>query len=80
MTHPVRFLKAQPKFFTAALAGVLVWFLSPTGWRPSTRLLVALDCATGLYLTMAFVMMAGSSLDRIRHRAARQDEGQGYQA
>ena len=76
MTHPVRFLKAQPRFFTAALAGVLVWFLSPTGWRPSTRLLVAWDSATGLYLTMAFVMMAGSSIDRIRHRAAQQDEGQ----
>jgi uncharacterized membrane protein len=75
-TNPLRFLTAQPRFFTATFAGVLVWMLLAPGWRPSTRLLVAWDCATGLYLILALVMMARSSIDRIRYRAALQDEEQ----
>jgi uncharacterized membrane protein len=74
--NPVRLLQAQPRFFTAALAGALLWFLLPHGWRPSTRLLVAWDCATGLYLILAAVMMARSNIDQVRDRAALQDEGQ----
>jgi uncharacterized membrane protein len=58
------------------LAGGLLWLLLPHDWRPTTRLLVAWDCATGLYLMMALVMMARSNIDRIRCRAAFQDEGQ----
>ena len=75
-THPVKFLKAQPRFFTAALVGALVWIGLPWDWRASTRLLIAWDCATGLYLMLALVMMARSNIDRIRGRAALQDEGQ----
>jgi uncharacterized membrane protein len=74
--NPVRFLKAQPRFFTSALVGILLWFFLPHEWRRSARLLVAWDCATGLYLTLAVVMMARSSTERIRYRAALQDEGQ----
>jgi uncharacterized membrane protein len=74
--NPVRFLKAQPRFFTAALVSALLWLLLPRDWRASTRLLVAWDCATGLYLMLAVVMMARSNVDRIRYRAALQDEGQ----
>ena len=75
-TNPVRFLKAQPRFFIAVLVGGLLWLFLPRDWRASTRLLAAWDCATGLYLMMALVMMARSNLDRIRYRAALQDEGQ----
>lgn len=75
-TNPVRFFRAQPRFFTAVFVGALVSVLLPREWRASTRLLVAWDCATGLYLMMAIVMMARSSIDRIRYRAAMQDEGQ----
>jgi uncharacterized membrane protein len=74
--NPVRFLKAQPRFFTAALVGILLWFFLPQDWRRSARLLVAWDCAAGFYLTLAVVMMSRSSTDRIRYRAALQDEGQ----
>jgi uncharacterized membrane protein len=73
---PLRFLKAQPRFFTSAVAGVLIWSFLPHDWRRSTRLLVAWDCATGLYLILATVMMARSNLERVRNRAALQDEGQ----
>jgi uncharacterized membrane protein len=74
--NPVRFLRAQPRFFTAALVGALLWSWLPHDWRPSTRLLAAWDCATGLYLILAVVMMARSNIDQIRYRAALQDEGQ----
>jgi uncharacterized membrane protein len=74
--NPVMILKAQPRFFTAAALGVLLWILLPVQWLPSTRRLVACDSATGLYLMLAFVMMARSSIDRIRYRATMQDEGQ----
>ena len=53
---PLRFLKAQPRFFTSALAGALIWLFLPHDWRSSTRLLVAWDCATALYLILATVM------------------------
>jgi uncharacterized membrane protein len=75
-TNPVKFLKAQPRFLTAALAGVLVWLILPRHGRPSTQLLVAWDCATGLYLLMALIMMSRSNITKIRFRAAREDEGQ----
>jgi uncharacterized membrane protein len=74
--NPVGFLKAQPRFFSAALAGVLVWCVLPRDWRASTRLLVAWDCATGLYLILAAVMMSRSNMHRIRYRVALQDEKQ----
>jgi uncharacterized membrane protein len=69
-------LRAQPRFFSATLVGVLLWFLTPMGWRHSTRLLIAWDGATGLYLISALVMMARSNIETIRKRAALQDEGQ----
>ena len=74
-TNPVKLLKAQPRLLTAALVSALVWLFLPREWRASTRLLVAWDCATGLYLMLAMVMMARSNVDRIRHRAASKDEG-----
>jgi uncharacterized membrane protein len=74
--NPLKYLKAQPRFFTAVLVGALVWLLFSEGSRPSSRLLVAWDCATGLYLVLALLMMARSNIDRIRYRAALQDEEQ----
>ncbi|QEH35881.1 hypothetical protein OJF2_44380 [Aquisphaera giovannonii] len=76
MINPVRFLKAQPRFFTAVAVGAVLWFLLPHGWRGSTRLLVTWDCATGLYLVLAAVMMARSDIGSMRYRAEMQDEGQ----
>jgi uncharacterized membrane protein len=74
-TNPVRLLTAQPRLVTAAVASTLLWSQLPSTWPPSTRLLVAWDSGTALYLAMATVMMASSSIDRIRYRAALQDEG-----
>ncbi len=73
---PLRFFKARPRFFICALASALIWFYLPYDWRRSTRLLVAWDCATGLYLILATIMMARSNTEQVRYRAALQDEGQ----
>ena len=45
-------------------------------WRLATRLLVAWDIGVALYLVLVYEMMATSSIDRIRRRAAHEDEGQ----
>jgi uncharacterized membrane protein len=74
--NPVKFFRAQPRFFTASLVGAMLWLLLPRDWRASTRLLAAWDFATVLYLVMAIVMMARSGIDKIRARADMQDEGQ----
>ncbi len=76
MTNPLGFLRAQPRFFTAVLAGLLLEFLFPAAWPRSTRLLASWDGATALYLGWALVMMLRSNIDGIRHRAADEDEGQ----
>ena len=67
-------ITAQPRLVTSIVVGCLLWFVLPG--RPSTRALMAWDCATGLYLVLALTMMAGSNIDGIRDRAASQDEGQ----
>jgi uncharacterized membrane protein len=75
-TNPVRFLKTQPRFFTSALAGGLLWLFMPSYWRTSTRMLLSWDTSITLYMTMATVVMARSGIDKIRARAAIQDERQ----
>jgi uncharacterized membrane protein len=47
-----------------------------TNWKPATRFLVGWDIWVGLYLALAFHMMAGSDINRIRERAKQEDEGQ----
>jgi uncharacterized membrane protein len=74
-TNPLNLLRAQPRLFGAGAAGALLWVLLPRDWMPSTRVLVAWNCATGLYLALALAMMARSNIERIRYRAALQDEG-----
>ena len=65
---------AQPRLVTAVLVGGLLCLVLPG--RGTSRLLAAWDCATGLYLLLALSMMARSDIDKIRRRAALQDEGQ----
>src|SRR5580700_6884807 len=73
---PLRIVRARPRLFIAALIGVVVIALCPTGWRIATRLLVGWDVGVGLYLVLALRMMAGAQVRHIRLRAKLQDEGQ----
>jgi uncharacterized membrane protein len=67
-------IQAHSQLFAAVLIGGLLWLLLPHGWRPATRLLTAWDCTTGLFLTLALTMIARSNIDRIRSRAALQEQ------
>jgi uncharacterized membrane protein len=79
--HPVRavrIIRARPRLFLSAALGlitILLLFIAGYG-RASTRLLVGWDIAVGVYLILAFYLMARSDVHRIRRRAAIQDEGQ----
>ena len=75
-TKLIKPIKAQPRLITATLFGILLGLVLPRDWRLATRLLIAWDCSTGLYLVLALAMMARSNIDRIRVRAAGQDEAQ----
>ena len=73
MPSLIKPIKAQPRLVTSALFGGLLWLIFPG--RMSARLLSAWDCATALYLVLALAMMARSSIEKIRERAAEADEG-----
>ena len=75
---PLRIVRARPRLFASIAVGVVVTAALAvlTAWRPATRLLVGWDIGTALYLGLAFHLMAGSDIHRIRRNAALQDEGQ----
>ena len=74
---PLRVVRARPRLFFSGAFGVVVTVVLfvATSWRPATRLLVGWDIAIALYLVLAFEMMAGERIHKIRERAAGQDEG-----
>ena len=82
--HPIRRLPVirhahlRPRLAMSAAIGVavLLGLDALTSWRLATRLLVAWNIGSCLYLSMAWTMMFRSSLDRMRARARQQDEGE----
>jgi uncharacterized membrane protein len=74
----LRIVRARPRLFTCAAISVVGPILAGilTNWRLTTRLLTGWDIGIALYLALVFHMMRGSDIDRIRQRAAQQDEGQ----
>jgi uncharacterized membrane protein len=71
----LRIVRARPRLFLAAGLGLAAMTVLPADWRVATRSLTAWDIALGLYLVLAFRLMAKSDVTRIRRRAALQDEG-----
>src|SRR5215831_16533577 len=71
----IRIVRARPRLFTAGLLGLAVATFLPAEWRAATRSLVGWDVALTLYLGLAFRLMTNSDANRIRRRAALQDEG-----
>jgi uncharacterized membrane protein len=77
LPKPIRIMRARPRLFTCVAVGLLTFLaLMATDWRMASRVLIAWDVGVGLYLVLAFVMMANSGLHHIRRRARLQDEGQ----
>jgi uncharacterized membrane protein len=71
----VRAVRSRPRLFLAILLGVAAAAFLPAQWRLATRSLVAWDIAIGLYLVLAFRLMTNCDINRIKRRAAHQDEG-----
>ena len=71
---PIRFVRLHAKLDIGALVGLAVIALAPFALL-TTRLLVGWDIGIALYLTLIHATMARCDIDRIRARAAEQDEG-----
>lgn len=73
---PVRFYRLHGKLLIAALIGVLVVAaLHAIEMRPVARALAGWDATVAVYLTLTYAMMWRTQVERIRKRAAEQDEG-----
>jgi uncharacterized membrane protein len=75
---PVRIIFARPRLFLSILAGFAVGALLPlyvSELRGVTRFLVAWDFGVGLYLVLAFRMIARSGVREIHRQYLAQDEG-----
>lgn len=74
----LRIVSARPRLFLSILAGFAVGALLPlyvTELRSVTRFLVAWDFGVGLYLILAFWMIAHSGVTEIHRQSLAQDEG-----
>jgi len=74
----LRIVSARPRLFLSILAGFAVGALLPlyvTELRGVTRFLVAWDFGVGLYLVLAFWMIAHGGVREIHRQYLAQDEG-----
>jgi uncharacterized membrane protein len=74
----LRQVRARPRLFIATAVATLVGIVLPidVASHTVTRLLIAWNVGTCLYVLLAAVMMTRSSLNHMRHRAQLQDDGQ----
>lgn len=75
LIYMIRYLKLRPRLAIATAIGCALWFILPDYMHKTTHILVAWDTGVGLYLIMAMWMMLRSDTNKIRRRAAAQDEG-----
>lgn len=74
-SKPMRILYGHLKLFIAALAGLLLLPFLTDNWRVATRLLVAWDFASFVYLFGAVIVIRRFDLHRVQVRAEETDEG-----
>lgn len=72
----IRHFIARPRLTFCGLLGIALLIALPHHWRVPTRLLVAWDAGSGLYILLACWMMFRSDSKQISRRAASEDEGQ----
>jgi len=71
----IHHIKARPRLMIATIIGIVLWFFLPDHLRQATRFLIAWDTATIIYLFSVAWMMMHSDHEKIKFRAAAQDEG-----
>ena len=82
MKHPLRILlrqtRARARLVAAMGLGVGLFLVWPAAWPGAltTRLLLCWNAAVALYLVSTLWTVSTASLDTLRQRAYRQDEGQ----
>jgi uncharacterized membrane protein len=69
-----RFVRLHSRLLTAVVVGIVVAAL-PLSLRPTTRILLGWDLGVALYLVLIQIIMSRCNIDRIRQRAAEEDEG-----
>lgn len=76
-TRPLRHVRARPRLFIAAAFALAIAFFLPHSIAPHpvTRVLIAWNGATCLYVLLAAIMMVRSSEHHMRQRAQLQDDG-----
>jgi uncharacterized membrane protein len=73
----IRIIRTRPRLFVSILLGltVIAILYASVDWRVATKLLVGWDLGVGLYLILAYHLIARSDVHRLKRRAANQDEG-----
>ncbi len=73
----IRIIRTRPRLFISVAVGLalIAVLFALTEGRIATKLLVGWDVGVGLYLILAFALMARSDVHRLKRRAANQDEG-----
>ena len=73
-----RVVRARPRLFMTTTLAIAVGILLPEEAvaHTVTRLLIAWNVETCLYVALAAIMMIRSSQQHMRHRAQLQDDGQ----
>lgn len=75
MPRAVRIVYGRPRTFIALAIGLVALPFMPEAWRLATRLLVAWDIFTAIYLVLAYATVVSSGQEHIRRMAAIQDDG-----
>lgn len=77
LPRPLRLLRARPRLWSSAAAGIAVYLLLPMAWatHAESRALVAWNSFALLYLALAWQMARGAAPEAMRRRALHQDEG-----
>lgn len=70
----LRFARLHARLLIAVIVGIAVAAL-PLTLRPATRVLLGWDIGAALYLALIHIIMFRGDIDRIKRRAAEQDEG-----
>lgn len=73
--YVVRIICARWRMFLSFALSLVLPAALPAAWWLTTRLLVGWDVGVGLYLVLAYALIARSQIDQIRRHAAMQDEG-----
>ncbi len=72
---PLRIVRNRPRLFIAAAVGAAILPFLPHAWSVPLRLLIGWVIGVGLYLALAYRLIARADIRYIRRRAAVQDEG-----